>query len=161
MVSGPGRHVVKLYKCIVELRRELGLERPNTAELRAMEAVQRSGEGALKQFFRESLGVYTLIPALLRKARAFLYSPPWPLRYPDGATPPVIDLVAAADDDAQDGEADDDGEQASDEENFQEDAEADHHGVDTAGVQAMMTLEVEVEDAMQVDAPLTDGLPGV
>jgi len=133
----------------------------NTAELRAMEAVQRSGEGALKQFFRESLGVYTLIPALLRKARAFLYSPPWPLRYPDGATPPVIDLVAAADDDAQDGEADDDGEQASDEENFQEDAEADHHGVDTAGVQAMMTLEVEVEDAMQVDAPLTDGLPGV
>ena len=117
-----------------------------TKELRDIEAVQRSREGAMVPLFRPILGVYAKIPALLRRARAFLYRPPWPLEYPAGTTPAVIDLVATADDAAH---ADDDDDRASIgsvEENFE-----DLH-------------EDSPEDNMQEsdeEEELQDGLPGV
>jgi hypothetical protein len=142
------------------------------AALRAIEASQRSGEGALKQEFKPVLGVYCKIPKWLRKARAFLYRPPWPLRYPVGVTPPVIDLAAAADDAAQEANGDlESPEPASDDENFEEpvaDVESAAAAAASGGAAAAAVIRPNhsgsssgLDEAEPMQEDLVDGLPGV
>ena len=144
------------------------------ATLRAIEASQRSGEGALTQEFKPVLGVYCKIPKWLREARAFLYRPPWPLRYPVGVTPPVIDLAMAADDAAQEANNSETREPASDDENFEEPAADVESGCEATDVAAAAAADAasaastpdhsdsdssELDEAEPMREELVDGLP--
>jgi hypothetical protein len=147
------------------------------ATLRAIEASQRSGEGTLKQEFKPVLGVYCKIPKWLRHARAFLYCPPWPLRYPVGVTPPVIDLVAAADDAAHEAHGESQThEPASDDENFEEPTYTELVSVATAAAAAAEATAASataatmrpdqsgssvLDEAEPMQEELVDGIPGV
>ena len=122
---------------------------------------QRSGEGALKQEFKPVLGVYCKIPKWLRQARAFLYCPPWPLRYPLGVTPPVIDLAAAADDAAQEANDSETRQPASDDECFEEPVADAAAGTTAATMAAVHSDSTELDEAKPMQEELVDGLPYV
>lgn len=181
MVVHHNDHLHRLREARKAKGQRLQVERDETlsgasdlATLRAIEASQRSGEGALTQEFKPVLGVYCKIPKWLREARAFLYRPPWPLRYPTGVTPPVIDLAMAADDAAQEANNSETREPASDDENFEEPAADVESGCEATDVAAAAAADAasaastpdhsdsdssELDEAEPMREELVDGLP--
>jgi hypothetical protein len=165
-------HLHRLRQTRQEKGKRLQVQRDETLAgasdldtLRAIEASQRSGEGALKQEFKPVLGVYCRIPAWLRQARAFLYRPPWPLRYLVGVTPPMIDLAVAADDAVQAANNDSGApELVSDDENFEEpvaDVESGHEVTDAATSTPDHSHSSGLDEAEPMQEEMVDGLPGV